>query len=72
MSPGLYWFHCDGPDGRCVLLVNVGRPLTTIVDDGNRDAEWPSADGWLHKWRPYHIEPVVRPEPLAVRPGMPA
>ena len=60
---GPHWFHCDGPDGPCVLLVIIQAWTDTviIVDDACREERWSGRDGWLHKWRPYHIEPVARP-----------
>lgn len=69
LPPGLYWFHCTGPDGPCVLLVDVGHGTAIIVDDACRAEPWPSDDGHLHKWTPYHIEPLVRPAPRPVAEG---
>lgn len=66
LTPGPHWFHCLGPDGPCVLLVDVDRYTVTIVDDGGRVEPWPSDDGQLHKWTPYYIEPVSRPAPKPV------
>lgn len=69
LTPGYYWFHCDGPDGACVLLVSVNQWYVEIVDDTNRAAQWPSPGGWLHKWRPYYIEAIMRPAPRPVTEG---
>lgn len=66
LDPGLYWFHATGPDGPVVLLVDINNwtPTALVVDDAC--SVYPYEGDWLHKWRVYAVEPVVRPDPLSV------
>jgi len=60
----LYWLHCEGPDGPCVLLATYDTRTGAydLIDDG-RTAYPEENDGkvWLHKWILLHREPITRP-----------
>lgn len=60
---GLYWLHCDGPDGPVVLLGKCDgwTGLVTLVDDGC--TAYPLDGNRLHKWEVYAVEPAHRPPP---------
>lgn len=61
----LYWLHCEGPDGPCVLLASYCTRTGTydLVDDGRSfvsPTETPEGT-FVHKWKLIHREPIERP-----------
>ena len=62
----LYWLHCIGPDGPCVLLgIHHSRFDIYDLPDDSRDGEAFRVDEqgrqWLHKWQVVRREPFERP-----------
>lgn len=61
---GLYWLHCDGPDGRVVLLGRYDDRKQTVVVIDDACTEYILEGCWLHKWRIFAVTEVERPIPL--------
>lgn len=64
LDSGLYWLHTTGPDGPVVLLGRFDSRKQSVVQHDNADTEYFVEGPYVHKWRVYHIEPVIRPDPL--------